>query len=649
MIVSWVMVYVRKSYFRRRFGDVIVQRMRNRAAKDGLSVPQELIKEVEAQAEGQWRYRISRLFRRPHRYEHKKKQSDGGSVSSSERPKVTVTTSKLSTQMVRRTDNAPRLVDPSGWISEGHANRVALSSPVDKPRQTTRIEEEGPDEAILVRRHTAANVLSRPHSPIRGYLPRSPTVEFAPNPPRHARRPSDWDATLNDFSSPLRRSMSRPAGFELPSRSPTHHTLRPSPTLPIPVKAKETNYGGFPGPLSLISRLIRRLSPNLGNSIYKKVTMPRTETLISQRGAGGVPLGETRTVPYITFDALVGRNSAFHDLTQEKLEELGGVEYRALSMLLWIIGGYHVITQLLLFAILVAIASKSEYHHVFTDQPKFVSPSWFAAFQAVSAYTNTGTSLVDTSMVPFRQATGMIIPMFIVIIAGNTGYPIFLRFVIWILTKIIPETSQTNETLHFLLDHPRRCYIYLFPSHQTWFLFTVLVLMCLTDWVSFMILDIGTPEVSMIPVAHRLAVGLLQAGAVRAAGFAAISLNALAPAVKVLYITMMYVAVYPIALSVRSTNVYEERSLGVFRPDNDEDVEDVAEEGEGQGRAKVWGKYLTMHARKQLAFDIWWLGFALWLVCIVERGQLVDDDNQSWFNIFTVRECPFSLSLPPSL
>lgn len=39
---------------------------------------------------------------------------------------------------------------------------------------------------------------------------------------------------------------------------------------------------------------------------------------------------------------------------------------------------------------------------------------------------------------------------------------------------------------------------------------------------------------------------------------------------------MMYVAVYPIALSVRSTNVYEERSLGLFNEDdelvmNDED------------------------------------------------------------------------------
>jgi hypothetical protein len=44
-------------------------------------------------------------------------------------------------------------------------------------------------------------------------------------------------------------------------------------------------------------------------------------------------------VPYISFDAVVGRNSVFLDLSEENMEELGGVEYRALSMLLWIIAG----------------------------------------------------------------------------------------------------------------------------------------------------------------------------------------------------------------------------------------------------------------------------------------------------------------------
>lgn len=42
-------------------------------------------------------------------------------------------------------------------------------------------------------------------------------------------------------------------------------------------------------------------------------------------------------MPYFSFAAIVGKNSAFHDLTDEELDELGGVEYRALKMLAWLV------------------------------------------------------------------------------------------------------------------------------------------------------------------------------------------------------------------------------------------------------------------------------------------------------------------------
>lgn len=52
--------------------------------------------------------------------------------------------------------------------------------------------------------------------------------------------------------------------------------------------------------------------------------------------------------------------------------------------------------------------------------------------------------------------------------------------------------------------------------------------------------------------------------------------------------------------SVRSTNVYEEQSLGVFQEDDDSDEED---EFQPVGpRVTVWSRYLAMHARRQLAF-----------------------------------------------
>jgi len=96
---------------------------------------------------------------------------------------------------------------------------------------------------------------------------------------------------------------------------------------------------------------------------------------------------------------------------------------------------------------------------------------------------------------------------------------------------------------------------------------------------------------------------------------------------------MMYISVYPIAMSVRATNVYEERSLGIFE---DEDTQ-TQDEPSGEGsRAAVWGRYIAWHARQQLAFDMWWLGLATFLVCIIERAEIIDENNFSWFTIFRI-------------
>jgi hypothetical protein len=51
-------------------------------------------------------------------------------------------------------------------------------------------------------------------------------------------------------------------------------------------------------------------------------------------GSGGGGDG----VQYVSFDAIVGRNSVFHMLTVDEMDELGGVEWRALNALLWIVG-----------------------------------------------------------------------------------------------------------------------------------------------------------------------------------------------------------------------------------------------------------------------------------------------------------------------
>jgi Trk-type K+ transport system membrane component len=46
---------------------------------------------------------------------------------------------------------------------------------------------------------------------------------------------------------------------------------------------------------------------------------------------------------------------------------------------------------------------------------------------------------------------------------------------VWTVYKLSPTGSRIRETLKFLLDHPRRCFVYLFPSTQTYVLACVMV------------------------------------------------------------------------------------------------------------------------------------------------------------------------------
>lgn len=430
--------------------------------------------------------------------------------------------------------------------------------------------------------------------------------------------------TLDAYNSGFPRRTTTESMF------PRTYSLKP--TQSRFTATKNNDFGGFPTPIQLAGDLVHRLFPGAANKLQRSLTVPRSNTILSGRHHDG----EGKNVDYITFSANVGRNSEFKDLTPEQKDELGGVEYRALRYLFWIVLCYWLFLPLA-GAVIIApyIAANNRYDTLFNvpNLHRHVRIPWFAFFQATSAFSNTGVSLVDQSMVPFQKAYLMSVLIMLLILLGNTCFPILLRFIIWVLFKLSPEKSQSKETLKFLLDHPRRCFVYLFPSTQTWFLVFVVFVLTIIDWVAFLVLDKGTEVIEALPVGTRVAAGLFQSCAVRAAGFVIVNMNELAPAVKVLYVVMMYISVYPIAMSVRSTNVYEERALGLYEDDEDEDGEGEFDKSQGP---QAVAKYLGWHARRQLAFDMWWVAFALWLICIIERGALNEESTNTWFNVFNV-------------
>lgn len=392
---------------------------------------------------------------------------------------------------------------------------------------------------------------------------------------------------------------------------------------PFAHNRKYEGFGGFPGPVDLINTVLKRAAPSTYRRLERTMTVPSTMTL------------EGRSEPWLNFDALVvGRNSDFRTdtLTSEQIKDIGGTEYRALRLLSWLVPAYALGVQVIGFLVFAPwLQVTSKYNGAFEAQPRLVPKAWFSMFQVTSAYTGTGFSLIDLSMVPFQQAYLMIFGIMFIQLAGNPAQPILLRFIIWIGYKLSHVSSEARQTLSFLLHHPRRCFLYLFPSHQTYFLCIVLVLLSALEWTAFGILNIGLPAFEALPIGTRVVTGIFQGVAARASGFQVVSLAPLAPALQFLYAVLMYIAIYPVALCVRATNVYEERSLGIFEAPLGEIKEDLAKL---PSRERV-GRYVNWHLRRQLSIDIWWLVWGIFIVAIIERGNLMDQSKR-WFNMFSL-------------
>jgi Trk-type K+ transport system membrane component len=347
----------------------------------------------------------------------------------------------------------------------------------------------------------------------------------------------------------------------------------------------------------------------------------RTNTgLSSIRRSNTVRSMEPR--PYLSWQPTIGRNSFFVNLTEDQREELGGIEYRALKTLAYTLMAFFFGFHILGIICLTPWILHSSYADVVTVTNGQGRP-WWGIFTAGSAFNDLGFTLTADSMLSFQQAVFPLLLMTFLIIIGNTGFPCMLRFVIWFCSKMVPVGSGIWEEFQFLLDHPRRCFTLLFPRGATWWLFAILVILNGVDLILFIILDLNDETVTSIPPGYRVLDGLFQAASTRTAGFSVVNLSNLHPAIQVSYLIMMYISVFPIAISMRRTNVYEEKSLGIYASPSDDD-EDSKEPS-----------YVGAHVRKQLSFDLWYIFLGLFVIAIVE-GNNLENTNEYAFTMFSV-------------
>ena len=103
-----------------------------------------------------------------------------------------------------------------------------------------------------------------------------------------------------------------------------------------------------------------------------------------------------------------------------------------------------------------------------------------------------------------------------------------------------------------------------------------------------------------------------------------------APALQMYQVIMMYVSAFPLAMAVRSTNVYEERSLGVYG----EAME--REHNEQQQQPRLGSRFLEMHIRNQIMYDLWFVMLALFILCVCEKSKIQDTGKYSYVSVFAI-------------
>jgi hypothetical protein len=118
----------------------------------------------------------------------------------------------------------------------------------------------------------------------------------------------------------------------------------------------------------------------------------------------------------------------------------------------------------------------------------------------------------------------------------------------------------------------------------------------------------------------RVAAAIFQAASARHTGTASFNLAKLNPAVQFSLLVMMYISIYPIAISIRIGGDYEEQPLGLSHAEQSPD-----ERADGKS-------YLISHMRNQLSFDLWYIFLGVFCMCCSESKKITD--RQDYVRIY---------------
>lgn len=236
--------------------------------------------------------------------------------------------------MIRRLDTRPRRVDTTGHIlhtgepDEGDRQAPKLPSAMQVadyefstlPRDTSPPEDKVPSHNHPLAERRKANSVAFEALEDDGHF----RYRSAANEIQHVDRGAHMASTFNKHVLIIGSSEKDKQSVLMGHRTATRdsHVSRLSS---VHGRAMETGLGGFPYPTELFRYIFDKFVQKFARQ--ESTHVDRSSDI------------ETQKLDYISFEPIVGRNSRFLVLSRDEIEELGGVEYRALTALLWIVGG----------------------------------------------------------------------------------------------------------------------------------------------------------------------------------------------------------------------------------------------------------------------------------------------------------------------
>jgi Trk-type K+ transport system membrane component len=222
------------------------------------------------------------------------------------------------------------------------------------------------------------------------------------------------------------------------------------------------------------------------------------------------------------------------------------VEGSALRWIVAIAVVYYICTQVISSVILGCyFALTDTYKDLFASHG--LSSWWFAILLSGASFNNSGFTLFLDSLTSFARDYLVLIVSAVLIVAGNTGYPIAVRAIVAVIHKFRPN----DPAIELLLKHPRRFSTHIFDAKSTRLLAAMLTTFAVVQMVLYLAIDFHQSYWAEDAVHQRVLMCFYQSISTRAGGFNVIDLSRTSPAVQVLTVLLMYVAAYPFITAVQ--------------------------------------------------------------------------------------------------